>query len=64
MEGNVMHAETEGAVGEAAFYRLMQWKSGDFSMKECSVFPEPTVTASTMSLLMEGARIVDEKVPE
>ncbi|MBA4387384.1 MAG: hypothetical protein C0404_05345 [Verrucomicrobia bacterium] len=62
-EGNVIHAETAGVAGEDAFYRLMQWRSGEFSMKECSVFPEPTVMSSTMSLLMEGARLVDEKVP-
>lgn len=58
--GNVVHAEAGELRGEQAFYALMQWKVGQFSMSECRQFPEPTVTASTMSLLMEGARIADE----
>lgn len=63
-EGNVIHAESAGISGENAFYQLMQWRSGEFSMNDCSVFPEPTVLSSTMSLLMEGARLVDEKTTE
>ena len=58
--GNVVHAEAGNISGEAAFYALMQWKVGQFSMSECQEFPETTVTSSTMSLLMEGARIADE----
>ncbi len=59
-DGNVVHAETGGVTGEQAFYELMLWKVGQFSMSECQSFPEATVTASTMSLLMEGARLADE----
>jgi DNA-binding response OmpR family regulator len=59
-DGSIVHAEAGNVVGEQAFYTLMQWKTGQFSVSECADFPEPTVTASTMSLLMEGARIADE----
>lgn len=59
-DGNVVHAEAGETTGEQAFYALMLWKVGQFSMSECQSFPEPTVTASTMSLLMEGARLADE----
>lgn len=59
-DGSVIHAEAGSVTGEKAFYSLMQWKDGQFSMSECHKFPEPTVTSSTMSLLMEGARIADE----
>ena len=59
-EGNVVHAEAGSVTGEQAFYVLMQWEVGQFSMSECQEFPEATVTSSTMSLLMEGARLADE----
>lgn len=59
-EGNVIHAEVGDVVGEKAFYVLMPWVEGEFSMTECREFPEPTVNSSTMSLLMEGARLADE----
>lgn len=58
--GNVVHAETGGLSGENAFYQLMRWNEGEFSMEESVSFPEATISASTMSLLMEGARLVDE----
>ncbi len=59
-EGNVIDVRVGALTGENAFYQLMRWQDGEFSMKECSEFPEPTITASTMSLLMEGARLADE----
>ncbi len=59
-QGNVIHSELGDIIGENAFYKLMHWADGKFAMKECSTFPEPTVTSSTMSLLMEGARLADE----
>lgn len=59
-DGNVIHAEVGNLVGEGAFYALMQWHEGDFAMSECKQFPEPTIQSSTMSLLMEGARLEDE----
>ena len=59
-QGNVVHAVVGDITGEQAFFRLMQWRDGQFSLKECSEFPEQTISASTMSLLMEGARLADE----
>lgn len=61
-QGNVIHAQLGDVSGENAFYKLMHWYDGKFSMKECSVFPEATITSSTMSLLMEGARLADESL--
>ena len=58
--GDVVHAELDGQTGEHAFYQFMRWEDGTFYMVECSDFPEPTITSSTMSLLMEGARLADE----
>ena len=62
-QGSVIHSELGDTIGENAFYQLMQWHDGKFAMKECSVFPESTITSSTMSLLMEGARLADEDIP-
>ena len=63
-EGNVIHSDLGDIIGENAFYALMQWEDGNFTMVECTEFPEPTVTSSTMSLLMEGARLADEEARE
>jgi hypothetical protein len=63
-EGDVIHCELGSTIGEQAFYDMMRWHEGHFSMKECEYFPEPTVSASTMSLLMEGARLADEDAAE
>ena len=60
-DGNVIHAEMGSNTGESVFHQLMQWHQGEFSMKECASFPAATIKSTTMSLLMEGARLADEK---
>ena len=59
-EGKVIHAETESLKGQEAFYKIMQWRKGEFSTKHITEFPEKTISADTISLLMEGARLADE----
>ncbi|MFO7870278.1 MAG: DUF4388 domain-containing protein [Kiritimatiellia bacterium] len=59
-DGSVIHAELDGVSGEKAFYALMRWHEGEFITSPCDDFPEPSISASTMSLLMEGARMADE----
>lgn len=58
--GDIMHARLGKDTGDAAFYKLMGWKDGTFSACQCDEFPERTIETSTMSLLMEGARLADE----
>ncbi len=58
--GQIVHAQVGELAGDAAFYELMKWKGGEFLMVQCSEFPESTIQSSAMSLLMEGARLVDE----
>ncbi len=58
--GEIVHAELGTEAGEMAFYKLVALQEGRFQILPCSVFPERTVHGSTMSLLMEGARQVDE----
>ncbi len=58
--GEIIHAQSGDLVGEKAFYDLMAFQEGDFEIVPCSKFPGRTVHGNTMSLLMEGARLVDE----
>lgn len=59
-EGEIIHSEAGELEGEEAFYRIMGWQSGKFEVVGCSTFPDRTIHSSTMSLLMEGARLTDE----
>lgn len=58
--GAVVHAALGAILGEAAFFKLMRWTDGEFTTKQCTEPPEASITANTMSLLMEGARQADE----
>ena len=60
--GDVIHAETPSHQGPDAFYSMMSWKEGTFSTQQCAEFPERSIFESMMSLLMEGARWVDEGI--
>ena len=63
-KGEVIHAQTGGLSGEAAFYELMHWQEGDFEMASCMEFPPRTIHGSLMSLLIEGHRRLDESQNE
>ena len=58
--GEVIHAATETHSGEEAFYELMGWTDANFQIVPCDTFPERSIDSSLMSLLMEGARLMDE----
>ncbi len=58
--GTVVHAVCDELEGEKAFFSFMRWQEGEFTAKQCTEFPKETIASSTMSLLMEGARQVDE----
>lgn len=61
-DGEVLHA-TYGSLGEStAFHRLVAAQAGsfEFATADPSTFPERTITESVTSLVMEGARLVDE----
>ena len=59
-QGQIIHASLEEDQGEDAFYKMMRWKHGQFTTKQCAEFPDATIDTSAISLLMEGARIADE----
>lgn len=60
--GEVIHATTGSITGEQAFVALMHWTDGEFMMKQCMEFPARTINSSVMSLLMQGASAIDEKI--
>jgi two-component system response regulator GlrR len=62
--GDIVHCELDAQRGPDAFYALMHWTDGTFVATQCRDFPEATITVSTMSLLMEGARQLDEGITE
>jgi hypothetical protein len=59
-EGEVRHARVGDEAGEDAFYRLLTWAEGDFSFETGKREIEHQMSRSTMGLLMEGMRRLDE----
>lgn len=59
-QGRVLHAVTTNARGEEAFYEIMMWSGGAFSMRTDIAAPETSIHASWQELLMESVRRVDE----
>lgn len=58
--GDIVHAETRDLEGENAFYQMMSWKGGEFSVKRMMKPPKETIFKSWQNLLLEGLRIADE----
>ena len=58
----IIHAQVGDMVGEKAFYDLMRWRDGEFVTRQSTEAAERTVHGTTMGLLMEGARQVDEGI--
>jgi CheY-like chemotaxis protein len=59
-QGAILHAVTPSACGDEAFYEIMMWSGGQFSMRMGAVPPERSVESSWQELLMESVRRVDE----
>jgi CheY-like chemotaxis protein len=58
--GDVVDAETEGAQGEAAFRRILEWKSGTFENFPSEPARPRTIHKPTHALLLEVAQAIDE----
>lgn len=59
--GEILHAVTDATTGEDAFYEIMMWSGGEFSMRMGVTAPARTVHSNWQELLMESVRRVDEK---
>ena len=58
--GELIDAETEGARGEAAFQRILAWKSGTFENMAAEPDRERTILKPVNALLLESAQAMDE----
>jgi CheY-like chemotaxis protein len=58
--GELIHAEAEGAVGEAAFQRILEWRSGTFENLPPELEHERTINKPVNALLLEMAQVMDE----
>jgi len=58
--GELIDAETDGARGEMAFRRILEWKSGTFENLPAEPSHERTITKPANALLLEAAQAMDE----
>ena len=59
-DGEMIDAEVEGARGEAAFLRLLAWKTGTFENLPPEPQRERTIHKPVNALLLESAQTIDE----
>jgi CheY-like chemotaxis protein len=59
-DGELIDAEIEGARGEAAFQRILAWRSGTFENMPAEPDRERTILKSVNALLLESAQAMDE----
>ena len=59
-DGNIVHAEVENKSGEEAFYEILSWEGGKFSIDKGVKAPKITIIKGWQTLLLEGLRRSDE----
>jgi predicted regulator of Ras-like GTPase activity (Roadblock/LC7/MglB family) len=59
-DGNLVHAQSGGETGEEVVYRILQWNEGSFSLEPGVEPPSTSIARGWSSLLLEGARRLDE----
>ncbi len=60
-DGEIVHAEQGGIVGEAAFYDILSWPGGRFSLQENVATTRSTIKKSCHFLILEAHRLMDER---
>lgn len=60
-EGNVVHAELDGRIGEEAFQAILAWPAGRFSVEPNVVTARRTIQKSCEHLLLDAHRQMDER---
>jgi predicted regulator of Ras-like GTPase activity (Roadblock/LC7/MglB family) len=60
-EGEVVHAEQGGHSGEEAFYDIMEWRAGRFTLQPNVATTSRTIQKSVQHLLIEAHRVLDER---
>lgn len=59
-QGAILHAVTQRFQGDEAFYEVMMWSGGEFSMRVGATTQERTIRSHWQELLMESVRRLDE----
>ncbi len=59
--GKIVHAAVGNITGREAFFELMGWDEGNFTILHGQQTNEINVTSDTMHLLMDAAKFIDEK---
>ncbi len=59
-DGNIVHAQLGDKDGEDAFYQIISWEGGQFSVDRNVRAPKETIAKGWQTLLLEGLRRVDE----
>jgi predicted regulator of Ras-like GTPase activity (Roadblock/LC7/MglB family) len=60
-EGEIVHAECGSLGGEPAFYEIVTWPGGRFTLQENVATTRATIKKSASFLLLEGHRLLDER---
>jgi predicted regulator of Ras-like GTPase activity (Roadblock/LC7/MglB family) len=60
-DGEIIHAEQGAHVGEQAFYEIMQWPGGRFSLQPNVATTSHSIKRSMNYLLIEAHRLMDER---
>jgi hypothetical protein len=60
-KGKIVHASLGSIIGPNAFYELMGWGEGKFSIVHGQTTKDVNVTSDTMYLVLEACRIMDER---
>lgn len=58
--GSIVHAVTAERTGDEAFYEIMMWSGGEFTMRAGARTNERSVESNWQELLMESCRRIDE----
>ena len=62
--GRIRHAERGSLSGEAAFYEMLRWQEGPFTIAHGQSTKLRTIEMDEMQLMMEGLRRMDEEKKE
>ncbi|MBN2380309.1 response regulator [candidate division WOR-3 bacterium] len=61
-KGEIIHADTGKLRGEEAFYKILSYKTGVFITRTYRRMVSRTIDLCTNALILEGARLWDEKL--
>ena len=59
--GRVVHATLNGKEGEDVVFKVLAWTEGKFDLDMGAKSPKESIESSWNSLVLEGARLMDEK---